>query len=316
MPDRPTFAIMGSGGVGGAFGARLARAGFPVTFIARGDHLAAIVAHGLRLEAPDDSFTAHAPATDDPAAIGPVDFVLFAVKLWATEPAARACRPLLGPETAVLSLQNGVDGLDTLVETLGPAHVLGGVAEISATIAAPGVIEQMSGFGRLRFGELDDSRSLRAETLGNALGDAGIDYEHSPSVQRTVWEKFVFLTGLSALTALTRHPIGAVRDNPLTRALLREVVAEAAAVGRARGVPLPDDLVESRLAYFDTLPEAMRASMAHDLAGGRRLELPWLSGAVVRLGAGLGVPTPANRFVEAALALDVMGRPDAAPASG
>jgi 2-dehydropantoate 2-reductase len=309
MAAKARFAVMGTGGVGGGFGARLARAGFPVSFVARGAHLAAIRANGLRVEAPEGGFTVRAPATDDPSAIGPVDFVFFTVKLWDSEAAAEAIRPLIGPETAVVSLQNGVEGPEILTRVLGSEHVMGGIAEISATIEAPGVIRQMSGFFRLRFGEMDDRRSARAARLGAALAEAGIDTEQSADIERTIWMKFVFLTGLSALTALTRHPIGAVRANPETRGLLHAVVGEAVAVGRARGVRIGEEDVEARMARIDDLPAAMRASMAIDLERGNRLELPWLSGAVVRLGAAAGVATPANRFVEQALALEVMGRP-------
>jgi 2-dehydropantoate 2-reductase len=309
MAETARFAVMGTGGVGGGFGARLARAGFPVSFIARGAHLAAIRADGLRVETPEDGFTVVVPATDDPGGIGPVDFVLFTVKLWDTETAAEAIRPLIGSETAVLCLQNGVEGPEILTRVLGAAHVMGGVAEISATIEAPGVIRQVSDFCRLRFGEMDDRRSARAARLGAALAEAGIEAEHSADIRRTLWLKFVFLTGLSALTTLTRHPIGAVRADPETRALLREVIEEAAAVGRARGVDLGPDDVESRFANYDALPTEMRASMAVDLERGNRLELPWLSGAVVRLGEAAGVATPANRFVTRALALEVTGRP-------
>jgi 2-dehydropantoate 2-reductase len=231
-----------------------------------------------------------APATDDPGEIGPVDFVFFTVKLWDTEAAAEAIRPLIGPETAVVSLQNGVEGPEILTRVLGADHVMGGVAEISATIEAPGVIRQMSGFFRLRFGEMDDRRSARAARLGAALAEAGIDAEQSADIERTIWMKFVFLTGLSALTALTRHPIGAVRANPETRGLLHAVVGEAVAVGRARGVRIGEEDVEARMARIDDLPAAMRASMAIDLERGNRLELPWLSGAVVRLGRPRGWP--------------------------
>ena len=309
MAERARFAVMGTGGVGGGFGARLARSGFPVSFIARGAHLAAIRAGGLRVETPEGGFAVAVPATDDPGAIGPVDFVLFTVKLWDTEAAAETIRPLIGPETAVLCLQNGVEGPEILTRVLGAAHVMGGVAEISATIEGPGVIRQVSDFCRLRFGEMDDRRSGRAARLGTALAEAGIEAEHSADIRRTLWLKFVFLTGLSALTTLTRHPIGAVRADPETRALLRAVIEEAAAVGRARGVDLGRDDVESRFANYDALPAEMRASMAVDLERGNRLELPWLSGAVVRLGEAAGVATPANRFVTRALALEVMGRP-------
>jgi 2-dehydropantoate 2-reductase len=212
----------------------------------------------------------------------------------------------------VICLQNGVEGPGLIARVLGAEHVMGGVAEISAVIEAPGVIRQASDFCRIRFGEMDDRRSDRAARLGAALAEAGIDADHAADIERALWLKFVFLTGHSALTALTRSRIGAVRANPGTRALLREVVEEAVAVGQARGVTLSTADVESRFGYYDALPAEMRASMAVDLERGNRLELPWLSGAVVRLGEAAGVATPANRFITQALALEVMGRPPAA----
>ncbi len=304
---RASFAIMGSGGVGGYFGARLARAGYPVAFIARGAHLQAIRDGGIVVEESGEAFTVEARASDSPAEIGPVDYVLFAVKLWDTETAGLACRALVGPHTAVVTLQNGVDSSGVLATVLGEAHVMGGVAEISALIAGPGRIRKLSPFHRIRFGELDRRRSARAERFGRCLLDAGIEGDASPDIVAAIWAKFVFLTGLSALTALTRKPIGAVREDADTRALLEQVMREAYAVGQARGVDLGAGLVAERLAFVDTLPGDMRASMAADLDAGRRLELPWLSGAVVRLGAECGVPTPANAFVHTALKLHAGG---------
>jgi 2-dehydropantoate 2-reductase len=212
--SRPTFAIMGSGGVGGYFGARLARAGFDTTFVARGAHLHAMRQTGLSVEEPGDAFCIQVKATDDPREIDPVDFVLFAVKLWGVAEAGAACRPLIGSDTAIVSLLNGVDSEATLAGMLGRRHVMGGVAEISATIAAPGVIKKVSAFSRIRFGEVDCSRSPRAERLAGALSEAGIDAELSDDINVAIWNKFVFLTALSAMTALTRHPIGRCDRTP------------------------------------------------------------------------------------------------------
>lgn len=310
MSEKTTsFAIMGSGGVGGYFGARLARAGYPVTLIARGEHLAAIRKHGLSIEGPDESFTEKVRATDDPADIGPVDYVLFSVKLWDTEQAGRACRPLIGTDTAVVSLQNGVDSEPMLASILGAEHVMGGVAELSAVIEAPGRIRKFSPFHLARFGEMSGERSARAVRLEQCLAAAGIDADLSDDIEAAIWKKFIMLAGMSAMTVLTRMPIGAVREDPDTRAMLQEIMAEAMAVARARGISLPDDLVADRLCFIDGFPYEVRASMAMDLANGRRLELPWLSGAVVRLGGELGVETPANRFVATALKLHVDGTP-------
>ena len=304
---KPSFAIMGSGGVGGYFGARLAQSGFDTTFVARGAHLQAMRQSGLRVEGPGEFFSISAKATDDPREIGPVDFVLFAVKLWDTESAGAACKPLMGPGTAVVSLQNGIDFEETLTSILGRGHVMGGVAEISATIAAPGFIKKISPLSRIRFGELDRSRSARAQALARAVSEAGINADLSEDINLAIWNKFVFLTGLSAVTALTRHPIGKVRADPDTRDLLGEIMSETLRVGQAAGVSIDDAIVTERLQFIDSLPAEIRASMAVDLMAGRRLELPWLSGAVVRKGAELGISTPANAFVGKALKLDVMG---------
>ncbi|MEX2632207.1 MAG: 2-dehydropantoate 2-reductase [Tistlia sp.] len=310
MGDRQSsFAIMGSGGVGGFFGAKLARAGYPTVFVARGAHLAAMRDQGLRIETSEEAYSVEVQATDDPATIGPVDFVLFSVKLWDTETAAEACRPLIGPETAVLSLQNGVDSEERIAGILGERHVLGGVAEISATIAEPGLIRCFSPFQRIRFGELDGSRSPRCEALDAALTAAAIEHSQPGDIRAALWNKFIMLVGLSALTAVTRRPVGEIRADPDTRALLLQVMGETLAVGQASGVPLPDDLAETMAERANSLGANVKASMAVDLERGNRLELPWLSGKVVALGRALGVPTPANGFVCAALKLDQEGRP-------
>ena len=308
MSMRTRFAIMGSGAVGGYFGGRLAAAGFDVVFIARGAHLAAIRARGLAIEsALGDVRIDPAKATDSPAEVGPVDVVLFATKLWDTESAGAACRPLIGPRTAVISLQNGVEAEARLAAMLGPAHVMGGVAQIAAAIAAPGRIEHTGGFANIIFGEIDGRRTARAEALLAALTEAGIGAALADDIVKAIWEKFVFLVGLSGVTGVTRRTIGPIREEPRSRALLTEIVAETAAVARAGGVALDDGVVAERLAFIDGLPAAMTSSMARDLTRGTRLELDWLSGAVVRLGRERGVDTPANAFVAAALALSARG---------
>jgi 2-dehydropantoate 2-reductase len=304
------IAIMGAGGVGGYYGARLAAAGEEVHLIARGAHLAAIREGGLHLDSHDGAVCARpASATDDAAEVGPVDLVIFAVKLWDTEEAALACRPLIGPGTAVISGQNGITAEDMLARILDPEHVMGGVSFIFAAIEAPGRIRQTGPSHTLIFGEMDGTRSPRAEAIASVCRRAGLDHELSTEIEREMWKKFVYLVGLSGMTALTRSPVGAVRADPDTRALLSAAMAETAAVGRVRGAPVPDDVVESRMAVADSLPPDSRSSMLNDLERGNRLELPWLGGTVARLGAELGVETPVNRFVAAALALHVMGRP-------
>jgi 2-dehydropantoate 2-reductase len=300
---------MGSGGVGGYFGARLAQGGADVTFIARGAHLAAMRAHGLAIE------SAHAPlalprvnATDDPATIGPVDLVLFAVKLWDTESAARSLQPVMRPDTAIISLQNGVHKDDMLRAVFGDAAVMGGVGYTATTIVRPGVIGQTGTMQRIIFGEFDGRRSARAEALLRACHAGGIDAEISPDIRRAIWEKYVFLVGLSGATTAMRMPLGPIRENPQSRRFLLDLMREVVAVGHAQGVALPEDYAEQRLKFADTLPADMTSSMHHDLQRGRPLELRWLSGGVVELGAKAGVPTPANRAVNDILILHADGK--------
>ena len=310
---RSSFAVMGTGGVGGSFGARLAAAGFPVTFIARGAHLAAIREGGLRLLSTGGDLTIDpARATDDAAEIGPVDVVLFAVKLYDTEAAGRALEPLIGAETAVLSLQNGVEAEAQLAAIVGPEHVMGGVAQIGAVIEQPGVIRHSSPFARIIFGELDGRRSRRAEALLAACERAGIDAVLSAEIEKEIWIKFVFLASLSAVTTLSGLTAGPIRDDPDLRAVTAWALNEVVAVGRAKGIPLDLAFGAEDLGLLDTLPTEMKSSMAQDLERGKRLELEQLSGAVARMGAALGVATPVHHTVYAALKRHAGGAPGAA----
>ena len=304
------IAMMGSGGVGGFFGGRLAHAGCDVSFIARGDHLRAMREHGLRIESAvhGDILVKRAQFTDDPAAVGVVDLVVLGVKLWDTESAAQAIRPMVGPQTAVLSLQNGVTKDEILQREFGKAAVMGGVGYVATRIASPGVIQQTGPLQRLVFGEYDGSRSERAEALLKAALATGIDTDLSSDIRRSLWEKFVFLVGLSAATTSMRTTIGPIRSHPRTRAFLHDVMKEVVAVGRAHDVNLPANYADERLAFADTVAPSMTSSMHHDLERGSRLELPWLSGGVVELGARVGVPTPLNRAVCDILALYADGR--------
>jgi 2-dehydropantoate 2-reductase len=233
------------------------------------------------------------------------------VKLWETERAVAAIKPLVGPETAIISLQNGVDAETLLGAQLGLRHVVGGVAYIAAKIDRPGVIAHNGTMQRLVFGELDGQRSPRVEALLAAGLAGGIAAEISPDIIKTIWQKFVFLVGLSAVTTLIRLPIGPIRQDPDTRALFLQVMREVVAVGRAKSVALDPDFADQQLAFADGLPATMAASMYHDLERGNRLELPWLSGAVVRLGRELGIATPYNEAVVAGLKLYAGGRPAA-----
>jgi 2-dehydropantoate 2-reductase len=300
---------MGSGGVGGYFGARLAKGGAEVTFIARGAHLAALREHGLAVESTHEPIVLpRVNATDDPSSIGPVDVVLLSVKLWDTQNAARSLLPLVRPGTAIISLQNGVQKDDMLRAVFGGDAVMGGVAYIAATIVRPGVIGQTGAMQRMIFGEFDGRRSPRAEALLAACKAGGIDAEISPDIRRAIWEKYVFLVGLSGATTSMRMPLGPIRANPRSRAFLLDLMREAVAVGRAQGVDLPADYAEQRMTFADSLPDDMTSSMYHDLDRGRPLELRWLSGGVVDLGAAVGVPTPANRAVNDIMILHAEGR--------
>lgn len=302
--------IMGAGGLGGYFGGRLAAAGHDVAFVARGAHLAAIRQNGLRVEsALGELHLRDCVATDDPSTLAPADVVLIGVKLWDTEAAAEAIKPLVRPGTAVVSFQNGVSKDEVLTRILGREAVIGGVGQIGVVIASPGVIRHTGTMARLTFGELDNRRSDRVQALLDACQAAGIDAEIPEDINLAIWQKFAFLVPMSACTASMRSTIGPIRANPQTRAFLLDITREVAAVGRALGVKLAEDFAEQRMAFIDTLPPQMTASMQGDLARGNRLELPWLSGAVVALGGQLGVPTPLNRAVADILALYVDGVP-------
>lgn len=300
--------IMGAGGLGGYFGARLAVAGNDVAFVARGAHLAAIRVDGLRVtSALGDLHLRDIVATDDPSTLAPADVVMIAVKLWDTETAAEAVKPLVRAGTAVVSFQNGVNKDDVLIRILGRDAVIGGVGQIGVVIGSPGVIAHTGTMAKLTFGELDNSRSARVEALHAACVAAGIDAEIADDIGLATWQKFVFLVGMSGCTASMRSPIGPIRANAHARGFLLDVVREAVAVGRAMGVPLPADYAEQRMAFIETLPAEMTASMQGDLARRNRLELPWLGGALVELGARVGVPTPLNRAIRDMLALYVNG---------
>lgn len=304
------IAVMGSGGVGGFYGGHLAHVGCDVTFVARGAHLKAMREHGLTIEsaAHGDVHIPKVKVTDDPAAIGPVDLVIIAVKLWDIEATAKAIKPIVGPHTGVLSLQNGVIKDDILRRAFGDQAVMGGVGYVATHISRPGVIHQTGTLQRLLFGEYDGSRSQRAETLYAAAQRTGIETELSGDIRKTLWEKYVFLVGLSGSTTAMRSTIGPIRENPQTRAFLHDLMRETVAVGRAHGVALPEDYADQRMAFADSVAADMTSSMHHDLESGNRLEVAWLSGGVVQLGKAVNVPTPANRAVWDMLALHADGR--------
>jgi len=294
-------AVMGSGGVGGYYGGKLAATGEDVTFVARGAHLAAIQRNGLQVKSVAGDFHVRPKATDEPATIGPVDLVLFSVKGYDTEAAAERTRPLVGTETAVLSVQNGVDNEEKLARVLGKSHVLGGVVHILSTISSPGVISQIAGPRTLKCGEMDGGLSSRVARIVGAFTHAGVGAEASSNIQVDLWEKFVFICAHGGVTALGRFGIGDILGCAETAQFYRGVMEEIAAVGRAKGVALPADAAERAITFARKLQPEMRSSLAHDLERGNRLEVDTLMGTVVRYGAEVGVPTPLNSAIYACL---------------
>jgi 2-dehydropantoate 2-reductase len=296
--------------VGGGFGAALAKAGADVTFIARGAHLAAMKSAGLRIEGGrGETHLVPTQATDDPKTVGPVDYVLFCVKLWDVESAGEHIKPLVGPDTAVIPLQNGIDAPERLIPILGKQAVMGGVAQISASIVEPGVIRQVGTFMRLLFGELDGSPSRRGEALFAMCKKAGFDATLSDQIVTELWMKFILLATNASVVAVARQPIGTLRDDADMKPQFIAAYNEVIAVGKARGVKLPADALDRMLAFNAGAPPTMKPSMALDLERGNRIELPWLGGKVVELGRQLGVPTPTHSFMYAALKPYVMGTP-------
>jgi len=304
------IAIVGTGGIGAPLGASLATTGQDVFFLARGAHLTAMRANGLRVEG-DRGETVVRPvqATDDPAVIGPVDLVLFCVKLWDVETTGEQIRPLIGSETAVIPLQNGIDASERLLPILGAAHVLGGVAWVSGSIVAPGVVRQSGTHHRIIFGELDGQITPRLERICDVCRAAGIEAVASSDIQRDRWEKFIAMVAVSGPCALTRRPIGDLRDDPDIAPLIDDAMQEAVDVGRSCGVQFAPNVLDPSRAMIRGAPSNLMPSLAVDLRAGNKLELPWLAGRVVQLGAAYGVPTPVNRVVYAALKLYANGTP-------
>ncbi len=296
--------VMGTGGLGGYFGGLLQRAGEDVAFVARGSHLRALQANGLTIKSPDGDFSLPVRATDRPDEIGPVDLVLFAVKTYDLDVAGQAVRPAVGSETAVLCLQNGVEAEARLGSILGPSHILGGVTYVSAVIEAPGVIRHTGLTGDIAFGEMDGSITTRVRTIDACLRRAGVTTTATEDITRPLWEKFVFISAMAGMTAVTRAPMGEIFEHAESRQFFRGLMEEAVAVGRSRGIRL-EGVVDRHMAFVDERVASdeydMRASLYHDLAAGRRIELDALSGAVVRLGREAGVPTPSSVAIVAAL---------------
>ena len=303
------IAVMGAGGLGGYFGARLCLGGADVHFIARGKHLQAMRDNGLRIIGPEPLHVPRVDATDDARSIGTVDVVMLCVKLWDTEAALEQIRPLIGADTAIISFQNGVLKDQALQAAYGTEHVMGGVAYVATTIDWPGVIRQTGSIQRLLFGEFDGSRSTRGQTFLDACLAGGIKAELSEDIVREIWQKFVFLVALSGTTTTIRKPIGPIREHAQTRSFFLDVMREVVAVGRAHGVNLSEDYAEVRLKLADDVAYDMTSSMYHDLERGNPLEVRWLAGAVVELGQRKGVPTPLNRAIADILTLHANGKP-------
>jgi len=289
---------MGAGGVGGYFGARLAQAGEQVSFIARGRHLEALRSKGLSVKSALGDAHLKVRVFEDPRDAGAADVVLFAVKLWDTETAAAKIKPLGG---FVIPFQNGVESIARISAVLGKDKVMGGSAYIGTRIKSPGVIEHTGTMARLRFGPVLPAQRPAAEAFLAACKKSGIDAELTEDIALVNWEKFAFLIAVSGTTALARAPLGVVRGDPDLRWMFEQTMRETWTLARRRGVKLPDDFVEKQMAFAESLPAEMRASMLHDLEAGNRLEAPWLCGAVVRMAAEHGLEAPVNRAIYAAL---------------
>jgi 2-dehydropantoate 2-reductase len=303
------IAAMAAGAVGGYFGARMAAAGHDVFFIARGANLEAIKKSGLKIESVHGDVHLPKPnVTDDPAKVGPVDIVLFAVKLWDTEKAAELTRPLIGPATRVITLQNGIDSVERVAPILGAEHTIGGAAYIATVIASPGLIKQTSQFAKMRFGRADKRPDAALQAFADAGKAAKIDIGISTDIERERWEKFAFLTAMSGATSALRSPIGPIAADPELRTFFRTLMEEVIAIAKAKGVTLDPAYLEERMKFVTSKIEpGMKASMAHDLERGNRLELDWLAGRVRELGRALNIPTPANDAVYTVLKLHRMG---------
>lgn len=301
--------VVGSGGVGGYFGGMLAQGGCEVCFVARGAHLEAMRRMGLTIERDEgEIYLPRVAVSDDPGSFGMADVVLLCVKLWDVEAAARSLAPVIGPDTIVLALQNGVQKDETVGAAIGRGPMVGSVCYVASRISKPGVIHRTGTLQRLVFGEYDRKRRPQTSRFLEACRRSGIDAIVSPDIRRSIWEKFVFLVGASAITTAMRSAIGPIRESRVARGFLLELMQEVVKVGRAAGVELDADYAEQTFAFVDTLPPDTKSSMLVDLERGNRLELPWLSGHVAELGTKLAVPTPCNRVVAAVLALDVAGR--------
>ena len=295
------IAVMGAGGVGGCLGALLARAGNDVSLIARGEHLRAIQTNGLRLKQDDAEFTVNVPATGNPAEIGQVDLILYTVKTYHNAQAIPTIRPLVGLDTAVLTLQNGVECHLQLAAELGPRHAMPGAYWTASSVESPGVIASVGPAPRLSFGEEAGGTTRRAEAVRDAIAAAGIEVELSPDPLQVIWSKFIVLCSVAGITSAARTRIRAFMQYPEGLELFTAAMREADEVGRAKGINLPEGLVESSVEFIRGFPD-FQNSMHADFENGRPTELDALNGAVVRAGKETGIPTPINEFIYAVLA--------------
>jgi 2-dehydropantoate 2-reductase len=287
------IAVMGSGGVGGYYGGLLAAAGQEVTFIARGEHLQAIRDKGLQIKSVHGDFTVSpAKATDRPGEVGAVELVIVATKTYHTDEAAQAIKPLIGADTVVISLQNGIDAAERIGSVVGKEHMVGGATWLSAAVEAPGRIGQYSQFRRIALGEMDGQITPRAQAIASVLAKTPAVIELVPNITHLLWTKFVFISAISALGGLTRVAIGDYRQVPEAREVLAQAMTEVVAVAKASGVTLEEDIIAKTLAFIDASAPDIRPSMQRDLEAGRTSELESLIGVVVSLGRAHGVPTP------------------------
>jgi len=307
--------VMGTGGVGGYYGGLLAQQGNEVTFIARGSHLYAIRHEGLKVKSVHGDFTVFpANATEDPARVEPVDLILFCVKAYSTDEAAEAIRPAVGPGTAVMSLQNGVEAAERIGKVVGLEHVIGATTWLSSAVEAPGLIRQVSQFRRIVFGELGGGRSERIQSIYEVLNQTGITVEVSEDIRKVLWTKLVFIAAVSSIGSLTRLPMGDYRSIPETRSLLSSIMQEVESVARAQDIRLDENVVQNWLQFIDDAAPQIRPSMQLDVETGRRTELESMVGVIGRKGRELGVPTPVADFVYASLLpVEVKARNEFAP---
>jgi 2-dehydropantoate 2-reductase len=295
------IAVMGTGSIGGYFGGMLARDGNEVSFIARGAHLDAIRSNGLKVVRDEEEFTVPCHATDDPSEIGPVDLALLCVKTNQSSDAIPMMQPLVGPETTVLCLQNGVDSYLRAAEVLGDGTVLPGAAFIEAGMLEPGVVRQTGSLVRIILGETNGVETPRCQGIRDAFLDAGVPAEVLPDIQAGQWEKFIFIATMAGVTSMARATLVELMPQPHWRNVVLACLAEIDAVGRASGVALPPDIVASTVSSIEEHLADLQASMHTDLMAGRPLELDALNGAVVRLGQEAGVATPVNDVIYAML---------------